>query len=129
MIRTGIDIIEISRVADKIEKNANFKSQILTENEIVYCDKKVGSIKSQSKQFQTIAGMYAAKEAFYKALGTGIGSVSNLKKIEIAHDKCGAPYIEVIDKTILENFNDIKDVSISISHDGNTAIAICIIES
>ena len=128
MIKTGIDIIEISRIAEKTQRNENFKNQILTENEIIYCNSKAKGVKGAEKQFQSIAGIYAAKEAFYKALGTGIGKVSNLKKIEVRHDINGAPCIEILDEEVLKGVT-LQNVSISISHDGNMAIAICIIES
>lgn len=129
MIRTGIDIIEISRVAEKVQKNEDFKKRILTDAEIEYCNSKVNGVKTQDKQFQSIAGIYAAKEAFFKALGTGIGAVSNLKKVEVCHEGCGAPFIRVLDEEIKKNIGGTQNISISISHDGNMAIAICIIES
>ncbi len=129
MIKAGIDIIEISRVAEKIKRNESFVGQILTEKEIDYCNSKTINVEKVEKQFQTIAGIYSAKEAFFKALGTGIGSVSNLKKVEICHNECGAPYIEVLDKCLLETIKTPQNISVSISHDGNIATAICIIES
>ena len=129
MIKTGIDLIMISRVVEKIEKNGDFLNVILTEGEKAYCESKVKTLDDKNKMYQTVAGIYSAKEAFYKALGCGIRSLEYFKIIEVDHDKLGCPYIKII-KTP-QNFkelSEIKGCSISISHDGDNAIASCIIE-
>ena len=60
MFKIGTDIIRISRIEKSLEKSS-FKESVFTENEIAY-----------SKRSETFAGIFAAKEAFLKARGTGI---------------------------------------------------------
>ena len=109
----GIDIVSISRI-DKILKKFNKKAlkKFLNENEIKL-------IKSS----QTAAGFWTAKEAFSKAIGTGIGKECSFLDIEINKNEKGKPYFT--DDT-LKKFN-LKQADLSISHDGNFAIAVVII--
>jgi holo-[acyl-carrier protein] synthase len=70
------------------------------------------------------AGFWAAKEAFGKALGTGIGKDCSFLDIEIKKTKKGKPFFS---KETLKKF-DLKNADLSISHDGNFAIAAVILE-
>ncbi len=103
MQKIGIDIIEIKRIEKSI-KNDRFLKKVYTENEISYC--------SRTEDF---AGIFAAKEAYYKAVGTGIKFP--LTNIEIQHDEFGNPHLNV------------KNSDVSISHDGDYAIAAVIINA
>ena len=109
----GIDIIQISRVENMINKfGQKALKRFLTPTEI--------NLLTSS---HSIAGYWAAKEAFSKALGTGIGKECSFLDIEILKDSKNKPYFS--DKT-LKKFN-IKHADLSISHDGNFAIAAVII--
>lgn len=116
MISNGIDIVQISRL-DKLKINDNFMKKIFRDNELNY-------IKKHNNSSKTIAGMYAAKEAFLKAIKKGINDYA-LIDIEIIHDSNSAPYILL--HNTLDNSN-YKSISISISHDGDYAIASCLIQ-
>lgn len=106
MIKIGCDIVEISRIEKSIQ-NEHFLKSIFTENEIAYC-----------KEAKNFAGIFAAKEACLKAIGTGINIRMN--KLEILHNKNGKPYTEF--------FKDKYIFDLSISHDGNTAMAVACAE-
>ena len=109
----GIDIVEIKRIEKMIERfGKKALERFLTPNEI--------SLLSSSA---SIAGYWAAKEAFSKALGTGISKECSFLDIEILKDKKNKPYFS--EKT-LKKFN-IKKADLSISHDGGFAIAAVII--
>ena len=109
----GIDIVVISRIDKLLKKfGQKAKNKILNKQEQQF-------FKSSS----SIAGAYAAKEAFSKALGTGIGKECSLKDIIILKNKNNKPYFA--DET-LQKFN-IKKADLSISHDGGFAIAAVII--
>jgi len=110
----GIDIVAIDRI-EKMQKKFGEKAlkRFLTDSEIKL-------IKSP----QTAAGFWAAKEAFSKALGTGIGTECSFMDIVISKDLKGKPYFS--DETIAK-FN-LKQADLSISHDGNFAIAAVIIQ-
>ncbi len=102
MFRIGTDIIRISRIEKSLEKES-FKLSVFTDNEIFY-----------SKKAETFAGIFAAKEAYLKAKGTGINQ--RLNSIEINHDEKGKPYI-----------SGVEHADVSISHDGDYAIASVIL--
>ena len=83
----GTDIVNIKRMDNSLKKyGVNFKNRIFSKNEIKYCDKKKNSSAFYAKRF-------AAKEAFSKALGTGIRKGVNLKNIEISNNIDGKPSI------------------------------------
>ena len=85
----GTDIINIKRVEKNIKKNGKiFKKRIFSNNEILYCEKKI-------RPSEHFAKRYAAKEALSKALGTGIRTGINFKDIEILNDSLGKPKINL----------------------------------
>ena len=112
----GIDLIKISRMDSFIEK-FKYKAlkKFLSSSEIELV-----------KNYKTAAGFWAAKEACSKALGVGIGSECSFHDILIAKTAKGAPYI-TLSQHILENYN-ISDISLSITHDGDYAVAVVAIE-
>jgi holo-[acyl-carrier protein] synthase len=87
----GSDIIEIFRIK-KAFKNKNFKKKIFSKNEIKEIDKRSNKISGYAKRF-------AAKEAFSKALGTGVSAGISFREISINNDKNGKPYIVLHGKT------------------------------
>ena len=83
----GTDIVNIKRMDQSLKRyGLNFKKKIFSKKEISYCEKKKYSSSFYAKRF-------AAKEAFSKALGTGIRKGVNLKNIEITNNSNGKPYI------------------------------------
>lgn len=114
-MRIGIDLILISRFE---KKSVSFLSKNFTQNEIDYASKKPNPA-------QTYAGLFACKEAFLKAVSVGVFNGISLGEIEILHTQNGAPFLN-LSKKIKKQFN-IKKSSISISHEGENAIAICMI--
>lgn len=108
MISNGIDLVKIDRFKDLINNN-RFMMDNFNEREISYINNNI----------ETLAGMYAAKEAFLKSIKKGINDYS-LKDIEIVHDSNRAPSFVFYNE--LSNI-DTSDVSLSISHDGEYAIA------
>ena len=85
----GTDIINIKRINNSIKKGGfNFKKKIFSDTEINYCERKKNSSAFYAKRF-------AAKEAFAKALGTGITKGISLKDIEIYNDSSGKPNIRL----------------------------------
>ena len=130
MIKSGIDIIQISHIAEKINKNAEFLDIILTEQEKKYCNSKVGTISDEQKKYQSVAGIYEVKEAFFKAMGAGIKSLSDFKCVEVKHFETGEPYLKILNPNILNCLKEkFISTSISISHDGDMAVAICTLET
>ena len=89
----GTDIVNIKRI-EKIlkKKETNFKKNVFSKNEIIYCEKK-------SNPYPFYAKRFAAKEAFSKALGTGINKDISFKNIHVLNNKKGKPYIILKGKT------------------------------
>ncbi len=112
----GIDLIKTSRMQQMMEHfGQKALKRFLNEEEIALV-----------KNYKTAAGFWAAKEATSKALGVGIGAECSFLDIEIAKTKKGAPYLK-LSKKLIENFN-IQDSSLSITHDGEYAIAVVAIQ-
>lgn len=116
MIGLGIDIIEIERIENAIKKNDNFLKKLFTDYEIEYYIKK-------GKKAETIAGLFAAKEAVAKVLGTGISGFS-WTDIEISHTASGQPIVLLSGVAAeLAKEKSINNILISISHCKTYAVA------
>ncbi|MCI0450379.1 MAG: holo-ACP synthase [Chlorobi bacterium] len=113
----GIDIVQVSRIKSLMEKYGDkFFHRILTENEINYC-------KSFAYPEIHFAGRFASKEAYSKAIGTGISKDFRWKDIEILNDKRGKPYIT---HTVENEYSKFKfQISISHTKDYGCAVVIC----
>ena len=88
----GTDIVDISRVKKLLNTNKKLINRIFSIKEIKYCESRSNKIASYSKRF-------AAKEAFAKALGTGISKGISFNEISINNNKNGSPFIELLGKT------------------------------
>jgi holo-[acyl-carrier protein] synthase len=122
----GIDIINIKRVEKSLNKNnSRLKNKIFSSKEIEYCKKK------KKNTFSCYAKRFAAKEAFSKAIGTGIKSDINFKNIEIINNNLGKPFILLKGKTKTFLKKKIKNkkysINLSISDDFPWAQAIVIV--
>ncbi|QOP41621.1 holo-ACP synthase [Sulfurimonas marina] len=107
----GIDLINTSRMQQMIEKFGDKAlSRFLSDDE-----------KALVKNYKTAAGFWATKEAVSKALGTGIGAECSFFDIKIYKDEKGAPKLS-LSKKLVEQFK-IVDAALSITHDGEYAIA------
>ena len=120
----GTDIVNTERFKIILNKKISFKKRIFTNNEINYCKRKKNSMSCYALRF-------AAKEAFSKALGTGIAEGISFKEIEIIKNKTGKPSIKLIGKTLLATQRHLKRKKfkffLSISDDKPFAIASVII--
>jgi len=115
-MRIGTDIVKISRM-ERLIKDC-IPTKIFTDYEAQY-------ITSKANPMQTAAGIFAAKEAVLKALGTGINLP--LKDVEIVHGANGMPQILLYGK-VKDYARNICDIEISISHDGEYAIAYALLQ-
>ena len=115
-IRTGTDIIEISRVKESIEStNEKFCERVYTEKEREYCENK------KMQKYQHYAVRFSAKEAIFKAISDELENKFeiNWKDIEILNDEKGRPYVNILNNKI----QNIEDIDISLSHCKEYAIA------
>ncbi|MGG1697445.1 holo-ACP synthase [Bacillus zhangzhouensis] len=112
----GIDIVEIDRLSRVLSRQPRLPERILTLNEqdIFYALR-------EKRQLEFLAGRFAAKEAFAKAYGTGIGQHLSFHDIEIQKDDNGKPFIKS-EKTKGDH------VHVSITHTKEYAAAQVLIE-
>ncbi len=113
----GIDCEEIKRV-ESLCNNTHFIKRFFTDKEILLFSQKNNSPK-------TITANFCGKEAFSKAIGTGIRGFS-LKDIEILRDDFGKPYINLYNS--LKHYCEENNIYISFSHTDSIASAFVIIE-
>ncbi|EUB30249.1 holo-ACP synthase [Fusobacterium sp. CM1] len=120
IVGIGNDIIEIERIEKAISKEG-FKNKIYTQRELE-------NIKKRGNRAETYAGVFSAKEAISKAIGTGVREFS-LTNLEILNDDLGKPYVVVSEKLdkIIKNKKEDYQIEISISHSKKYAIAMAII--
>jgi holo-[acyl-carrier protein] synthase len=118
----GIDLVEVDRIAGTIDRNSGFKEHVFSTAEISYCENK-------KNRFEHYAARFAAKEAFFKALGTGWAEGTQFNEVEIIHDENGKPIIQLLGETQKNlAFLNILKISVSLSHVKSMATAIVIIE-
>lgn len=119
-ISCGIDIIEISRIKESIEKTGQtFINKIFTDDEIAYCESK------GKQKYQHYAARFSAKEAAFKAISKNLKNKFELdwKDYEITCDSSGRPSINI--KGI--NMEEIENIDVSLSHCKEYAIANVVI--
>lgn len=116
----GTDIVEVARVKRALEKE-EMKQKVFTEREISYCDK--------DKTSQSYAARAAAKEAFFKALGTGWRGKMKITEVEILNDELGKPSVMLSGETLrVFQQKGGNTVHVSLSHIKEYAQAFVIIE-
>ena len=82
----GIDIEELASIQNAVEKREGFAQRVLTDKEM----ERFASLKGR-RQIEYLAGRWSAKEAFSKAMGTGIGKLG-FQDLEVLNNERGAPY-------------------------------------
>lgn len=105
----GIDLIEIERIREVLYKQPRLVDRVLTKNEKLKFEK----FTHEKRKIEFLAGRFAVKEAFSKALGTGLGQTISFKDIYCYNDELGKPCIDY----------DGYRVHVSITHTDNYAMS------
>ena len=123
IVGTGIDIVEVPRVAASIERfGARFIARIFTAAEIIYCDSK----QNRSERY---AARFAAKEAGLKAIGTGWRGGVTWQDVEVRREPGGRPTLVFAGKAAeFAARLGVKRAFLSLSHTAQHAIAQVILE-
>ena len=120
----GVDIVEVDQFKEILLKNENFLTDIFTPGEQDYC-------KSMREPTVHLAGHFAAKESYLKALGTGLSGTGidhAFQEIEIVHRASGKPQLSVTGWIAkLTKRRRIRQSSVSISHAADYAMAAVIL--
>jgi len=121
IVGIGVDIVEIRRIKDILERNDKFLEKIFTTKEIEY-------LKARNLRPEYVAGRFAAKEAVSKALGTGFRGF-NFRDIIIESTILGKPIVTLEGEAKnISNKNGDTAIHLSISHGCDSAIAYAILE-
>jgi holo-[acyl-carrier protein] synthase len=123
ILGTGIDIIEVARIAASFEKfGERFANRILLPDEISYC-------LTHKNPAPFLAVRFAAKEAISKAFGTGIGGALGWRDLEIRRKESGEPFVVLHGKgRELFAVRGAKQLLVSLSHTENYAAATAVLE-
>lgn len=124
LVGTGIDVVEIERIARSIERyGPRFLSRVFTVGEIAYCQRKRGCAES-------FAARFAAKEAGAKALGTGIQHGITWTELEVRRAPGQRPTLHFSGRALeVAERLGVKRVSLSLTHSKAVAIAAVSLES
>src|SRR5271155_2989576 len=124
LIGTGVDLIEIERIANSIERYGDrFLRRVYTGHEIAYCSRKRSSAES-------FAARFAAKEAGAKALGTGISRGVTWNEFEVGRERGGRPVLELRGRAgLLARELGVRTIWLSLTHTGSLAMASVVMES
>ena len=120
MYSIGIDMATVSRIEKSCRKE-NSRIHLFTQAELDLF------YNRENPKFASLAANFAAKEAFSKALGTGVRGF-NLNEIEILRDDLGAPYFKFYGKAAEIVMAGGYRAQVSLSHEGDTAIAMVLLE-
>lgn len=125
IVGTGVDMVEIARVARSIERfGSRFLDRIYTPREIAYCQRK------RHNAAESFAARFAAKEAAAKALGTGIGFGVTWREIEVGREPAGRPTLLLHGRAAeIAAAMQVRQSALSITHTATHALASVILEA
>ena len=122
MLGIGCDLADVERIEKAIARNG-FKERVFTPDEIAYCTGPHGD------KAQSYAARFAAKEAFLKAIGTGLRGSGQLTDISVTNDDLGKPELKVTGyyASFIEKMG-IQRIHLTLSHTATTAMAVVVLE-
>jgi holo-[acyl-carrier protein] synthase len=124
IVGSGLDIAEVDRIEGAIQRHgAPLLERLFTPAEVSYCER-------HKNKFERYAARFAAKEAAMKALGTGWSHGVRWRDIEVTREATGKPALRLagVAFEIAERMG-VKNISVSITHSGNLALAQVIFET
>jgi holo-[acyl-carrier protein] synthase len=117
VVRTGVDIVAVARVARLASEDARALDDVFTPDELAYCRRR-GSANEH------LAARFAAKEAVLKAFGTGIGRRMRWTDVEIVKERSGRPCVRLHGEVAAwAERSGLADVDVSMSHSAGLAVA------
>ncbi len=121
VIGIGTDIVDVPRIKHSFDEyGERFLKRVFTDTEIAYCD------SFGETRFLHYAARFAAKEAFSKAIGTGMRQDMSFKKVGIRNEASGKPHIE-LSGVMLERWGE-HIIHVTLSHTATIGTAVVVIE-
>jgi holo-[acyl-carrier protein] synthase len=123
IVGLGLDISEIDRIEAALTRHGTaIVQRLYTPDEVAYCE-------SYKNKFERYAGRFAAKEAGMKALGTGWRHGVRWRDFEVVRQVSGRPTLRLAGVALqIADRIGVKNISLSITHSGNLALAEVIFE-
>jgi holo-[acyl-carrier protein] synthase len=123
IVGTGVDIAETSRLEQGLERHGErFTKRLFTRAEVAYCER----FKNRGERY---AARFAAKEAAFKALGTGWGAGVRWLDVEITHQPSGKPELVLTGRAQeVARGLGVTRMAVSISHSNRYVVAQVILE-
>jgi holo-[acyl-carrier protein] synthase len=121
----GIDLVSVARMREILDKDSDhFEKRVFSEGERSYC-------RARNDPMPHFAARFAAKEAYGKALGLGLGPSGDFSEIEVVNNEGGVPSIRLTGSAadIFKKKCGSAQVFLSLTHDGQYAMASVIVES
>lgn len=123
IVGIGVDIISVKRIRSAVERHGDrFTRKLFTPAELAYC-------RARTRQYEHMAGRFAAKEAVAKAIGTGVAHGVSVREVEVVNNPDGKPDIVLHGRTerIVAD-RRIRNIHVSLSHTEEFAVAYAIAE-
>ncbi|GAB1431083.1 holo-ACP synthase [Ignavibacteria bacterium] len=121
IIGIGTDITDVARIESSVNQyGERFLRRIFTETEREYCERR------EKTKYRHYAARFAAKEAFSKAIGTGVTQGFAFNLIGICNEPGGKPTVELFG-IMAERWSDCR-INVSLSHTDDLAVAVVTIE-
>lgn len=121
IIGVGIDIVDINRMEESLQE-AGFQAKVFTAVELE-------GVRQYRSQTEHLAGKFAAKEAFMKAIGAGLRQDVWFTQIDVLNDEAGKPYIRASGEAGKRlGQSGASQILVSISHSAGVAVAVVILE-
>jgi holo-[acyl-carrier protein] synthase len=123
ILGVGIDLVSVARLARVLgRRGERARRRFFTEGEAARCERARAPAES-------LAARFAAKEAFYKALGTGVGVAGGWTEVEVVSDAAGAPSIRLSGRAAASAAaRGVARVHLSLTHAGDAAAAVVVLE-
>jgi holo-[acyl-carrier protein] synthase len=123
IVGVGTDIVEVARLELAARRHGDrFLHRVFTPSELAYC-------RSQHHAFQSFAARFAAKEAFLKALGTGLRDGISWQDMDIVRDGAGRPDLILAGRALeLTTGRGVTRVFVSLAHTADHGMAVVVLE-
>ena len=123
ILGVGIDEVEVERISHSLQKESGLKERLFTPDEVRYCE-------GRKHALQHLAARFAAKEAFAKALGTGIAEGLSFRDIEVVQNGNGQPGLSLHGRAReIADGRGVSSIHLSLTHTSVRAAALVVLES
>lgn len=119
--RIGVDLVDAEAFEARFRGRAGVLEQVFSSDELAYCRK-------QARPWPHLAARFAAKEAAFKALGSGLAGAMTWREVEVTRDAAGAPGLAFHGMTAAALAREgLRESRVSLSHTGTHAIAFVVL--